>query len=121
MAQVLVVDRTTSVQDALAFVLELGGHDVLLAGDGREALAQVEASPPDLVLVDPHLPDMRLPALCAELRRTVPAVPVVVMSLHRLDRSATDGCAPVAVLTKPFSACDLLDTVAAHGPNPPIP
>jgi two-component system response regulator AtoC len=121
MAQVLVVDRTPSVQDALAFVLELDGHDVTLAGDGRQALEHVADRTPDLVLVDPHLPDMRLPMLCSELRRAVPTLPVIVMSMHTVDRSATEMCRPVAFLAKPFSACDLLETVAAHGPTPPIP
>jgi DNA-binding response OmpR family regulator len=121
MAQVLVVDRTPSVQDALAFVLELDGHDVVLAGDGRQALEHVADSTPDLVLVDPHLPDMRLPVLCNELRRAVPSLPVIVMSMHAVDRSATATCRPVAFLPKPFSACDLLATVAAHGPTPPVP
>lgn len=121
MAQVLVVDRAVSVQDALAFVLELDGHDVALAGDGRQALAKVEECRPDLVLIDPQLPDMRLPALCSELRRTAPSLPVVVMSLHAVERTATEACSPAAFLAKPFSACDLLATVAAHGPTPPIP
>lgn len=121
MAQVLVVDRTPSVQDALAFVLEMDGHDVALAGDGREALAHMEQNRPDLVLIDPHLPDMRLPALCSEMRRTAPSLPLVVMSLHTVDRAATEACSPAAFLPKPFSACDLLAAVAAHGSAPPVP
>ncbi len=121
MAQVLVVDRTPSVQDALAFVLELDGHDVTLAGDGRQALEHVADVTPDLVLVDPHLPDMRLPTLCNALRRAAPSLPVVVMSMHAVERSASEACAPVAFLSKPFSANDLLATVAAHGTTPPIP
>jgi DNA-binding response OmpR family regulator len=64
---------------------------------------------------------MRLAALCSELRRTAPSIPVVVMSMHAVDRSISEGCAPAAFLAKPFSPRDLLAAVAAHGPTPPLP
>jgi hypothetical protein len=38
MTKILVVDRVQSVREALAFVLELEGHDVVQAADGRQAL-----------------------------------------------------------------------------------
>lgn len=41
MARILVLDRTCSVREALALVLEMEGHTVEQAATGREALAKL--------------------------------------------------------------------------------
>jgi len=58
--RVVIVDADRRVQQSLADVLGVGGEvDVVgRAGDVRAALQEVERSHPDVVLVDPRLPDI---------------------------------------------------------------
>lgn len=112
MARILVVDQTLSVREALVFVLELEGHEATAAATGHEALDLLSAEPFDVVLVDPHLPDLPFPAFCAQLRAIAPSARVVVMSLDLSNRTTAESCAPAAFLAKPFAAPTLLDVVA---------
>jgi len=112
MAQILVVDRTLSVRESLAFVLEMEGHTVAQAAGGHAALDALALTPTDLIVVDPQLRDMPFDTFCAALRRLAPAVRVVVMSLSDADSAATGSCAPAAFLAKPFAAPQLLAVVA---------
>lgn len=58
MLRVLVVDDQVSYRRLVARLLRTGGFDVVgEAGTGREALALVAGSVPDLVLLDVLLPD----------------------------------------------------------------
>ncbi len=56
--RVLVVDDHIDLVDSLATVIEHFGHQAQTAATGEQALAQMEAWCPDLVLVDVGLPDM---------------------------------------------------------------
>ncbi len=56
--RVLVVEDAPDVAESLREVLELAGHRVALAHDGREALAQAPKFRPDVVLCDIGLPDI---------------------------------------------------------------
>jgi DNA-binding NtrC family response regulator len=113
MARILVVDRTMSVCEALALVLELEGHTVAQATSAQAALALLPQVQPDVVLADATLRDLPFPTFCAALRRLAPAVPVVVTSLAAADAAAVDCCAPATFLAKPFAAPQLLTAVAA--------
>ena len=58
MSRVLVVDDDPTVQEVVARYLTRAGHDVLLAGDGVQALELVASSRPDLVVLDLMLPGL---------------------------------------------------------------
>jgi CheY-like chemotaxis protein len=111
-ARILVVDRTLSVREALAFVLELEGHAVVQAAGGREALTQLETRDFDAVLVDRHMPDLPFSTFCAALRTSAPSARLVIMSMDSRIDADVEPCSPAAVLTKPFPAPTLLDAVA---------
>jgi len=112
MAKILVVDRVASVREALAFVLELEGHDVADAATGREALALAADGYYDVVLADAQLRDRPFDSFCRALRAVAPGTRIVVMSLDITDGPATAPCAPAAFLPKPFPAPALLEAVA---------
>jgi signal transduction histidine kinase len=57
-ARVLVVDDNSEVRSALQLFLQLEGHSVATAGSGRAALAEIERTDPDVVLLDIDLPDL---------------------------------------------------------------
>lgn len=111
MARILVLDRTSSVREALALVLELEGHVVEQAATGREALARLQDGRFDVVLADTHLRDIAFSDFCVALRSLAPAVRFVTMSMNRADSAGFERCAPAAFLAKPFAAPSLLEAV----------
>ena len=56
--RVLVADDNHDAADSLAMLLELGGHEVRVAHDGREALAIANAFRPEVALLDIAMPGM---------------------------------------------------------------
>ena len=66
--RVLIVDDHVDSAEMLAALLELDGHSVELAHDGRAALSAAQAFGPDFVLLDIGLPDLDGYDVIQELR-----------------------------------------------------
>ncbi len=77
---VLVVDDDAVLCDLIAAVLAEAGYAVAQAHTGREALECLITQPPDLVLLDELMPDMRGSQFYALLARADFTIPVVFMS-----------------------------------------
>ena len=78
---VVIVDADRRVQQSLSDLLGLTGRVSVVgrAGDVRAALEEIERATPDVVLVDPRLPDMEAgTALIAGMRRVWPTMKVVL-------------------------------------------
>lgn len=58
MARILVVDDEQTTRELLSQVIRLLGHEPLGAAGGAQALQCLQASPPDLVLLDLMMPEM---------------------------------------------------------------
>jgi two-component system response regulator PilR (NtrC family) len=56
--RILVADDERSMRELLAIVLKREGYDVLLAENGREAIALIEREPIDLLISDIKMPDL---------------------------------------------------------------
>jgi CheY-like chemotaxis protein len=106
------------IEDALsslALIERLLGRScvtLLTAADGATGLAQARHTPPDLVLLDLHLPDMPGEEVLSRLR-AVPetrTTPVVVISADASPRRirALLGAGVLAYLTKPIDLRRLL-------------
>ena len=81
MPTVLVVEDEPSYVDALRIALRHEGFRVLVANDGREAIATFEAGRPDIVLLDVMLPGMSGIDVCRHIRSlggAVGAVPIIM-------------------------------------------
>jgi DNA-binding NarL/FixJ family response regulator len=78
---VVVVDLDRRVQQSLAEVLRVAGVEVVgTAGDVRSALELIEETHPNVVLLDPRLPDVRAgDALLSSVSLAWPNVRVVLM------------------------------------------
>ena len=63
----LFVEDEHAIASLLAHFLNLSGYDVTICHDGRSAIEQVEANPPDFILSDIMLPDMTGPELIAAI------------------------------------------------------
>ena len=79
---VLVVDDNRDAADTLAAVLRVLGHDVAVAGDGREALALAAGRNDwDAFILDIGMPDMTGHELAVRLRKLVGARPARFIAL----------------------------------------
>jgi CheY-like chemotaxis protein len=82
MTTVLVVDDSKVDQQLAASLLEEAGYGTELAGDGREAMARLEARSPDLILTDLRMPGMGGLELVEAVHARYPRIPVVLVTAH---------------------------------------
>ena len=66
--KILVVDDDPDILEALSMILESQGYQVVTAQDGIEALANLKAEKPDLMILDLLMPKMDGFAVCKELQ-----------------------------------------------------
>jgi DNA-binding response OmpR family regulator len=94
--------------------LQLEGYDVITASDGQQALEQVEAQIPDLILLDVMMPKMDGFTVCHRVRE-FSAVPIIIITARGQDQDKVRGLDLGAddYLTKPFSVDELLARVRA--------
>jgi putative two-component system response regulator len=83
--QILVVDDDPAIVDLLRRMLTREGYDVISAADGLEALQQVAAHNPDLVLLDVTMPRMDGFAVCRRLKDNEQTALIPVTMLTGLD------------------------------------
>lgn len=94
--------------------LQLEGYEVLAASDGQQALEQIEAKIPDLVLLDVMMPKMDGFTVCHRVRE-FSTVPIIIVTARGQDQDKVRGLDLGAddYLTKPFSVDELLARVRA--------
>ena len=102
--------KTGGLADAVAALsgtLAARGHTVATAHDGFEALAEVRATRPDVIILDVNLPGMNGFEVCNRLRadQSTRAIPIVMMtaayvSIDDARRGHTTGADEYVV--KPF-------------------
>jgi twitching motility two-component system response regulator PilG len=116
--KVLVVDDSNTIRRSAEIFLRQGGHDVLLAEDGFEALSKVVDHSPDLVFCDILMPRLDGYQTCAIIRRNphYAQLPVIMLSSRDglFDKARGRMVGSQDYLTKPFTKDQLLQAVQAH-------
>lgn len=104
MAYILVVDDEEKMKDILRLMLELKGHRVDTAADGKEALAKVKENFYDLVIADIRMPEMDGRQLLEEINKLEHRVPVVFITAYASIEDAVEAMRAGAVdyIPKPF-------------------
>ena len=115
MPKILVVDDEIHIIKIIAYKMRSAGYEVVSARDGVEALEQVRAGRPDLILLDVMMPRMdgfqTLEALRADpATRDIPVFLLTVKS-KEADRQRGFQLGADDYLTKPFSPNKLLERV----------
>ena len=113
---ILIVEDDRAIAEGLVNELVANGYVACWARTGHEALDLARDAPPDAVLLDLGLPDLDGVHVCRSLRRSLPDVPIVILTARDteidtvvgLDAGATD------YVTKPFSTHVLLARLRAH-------
>lgn len=114
MTTILVVDDDRKITDMLRRTLTYEGYNVVTAADGVQALSEVQAQRPDIVVLDRLMP--RLDGLeVAQRLRSVDETPILMLTARDsiedrvmgLDSGADD------YLVKPFAPAELLARIRA--------
>ena len=113
--RILVVDDTAVNLKLLADLLTARGYEVVSAASGPEALAKIEAEPPDLVLLDVMMPGMSGYEVCRKIRddAATAMLPVVMVTALDPGQERVKGIEAGAddFLSKPIHQAELLARV----------
>lgn len=115
MSTVLVVDDQLSHREMISDLLKGSGLKVMVAADGADALSQVEAHCPDLVILDIVMPGINGYEVCRRLRSNpvTQNLPIIFCSIknEEFDRYWGIRQGANAYIAKPFQPRELLTTV----------
>ncbi|MEN9544784.1 MAG: hypothetical protein RLZZ598_1617 [Pseudomonadota bacterium] len=116
--RVLVIDDSNTIRRSAEIFLKQGGHAVLLAEDGFDALAKLSDFKPDLVFCDILMPRLDGYQTCAIIKRNprFAGVPVIMLSSKDglFDKARGRMVGSEDYLTKPFTKDQLLQAVQQH-------
>jgi len=117
--KVLVIDDSNTIRRSAEIFLKQGGHEVLLAEDGFDALSKVNDHKPHLIFCDILMPRLDGYQTCAIIKRnsTFSNVPVVMLSSKDgvFDKARGRMVGSQDYLTKPFTKDQLLQAVQQFG------
>ena len=122
LAKILIVDDDQAVQVTIRLLLERAGHQVVVAGGGRQGIDQLEIGGFDLLFLDIFMPGMDGFETMRVVRQRHPLVQIIVISGRPIASDPAAGpdfltmatkLGAVRSLQKPFRPDALLQTVAA--------
>jgi twitching motility two-component system response regulator PilG len=118
--RVLVIDDSNTIRRSAEIFLRQGGHEVVLAEDGFDALAKVNDHTPDLIFCDILMPRLDGYQTCAIIKRNprFTSVPIIMLSSKDgvFDKARGRMVGSEDYLTKPFTKEQLLRAVAQYHP-----
>ena len=116
-SRVLIVEDEPDIRELVVHHLKRDGYQVSAASSGEEALRQVQAGPPDLVLLDLMMPAMDGLEVCRRLRQdpATAMLPIVMLTAKgdEVDRVLGLEIGADDYIVKPFSPKELLARVRA--------
>ena len=117
-ASILIVDDTPANLQVLAGMLKDRGYKVRPVPSGTLALQAAQYDPPDLILLDIHMPEMNGYEVCEHLKADdkLKGIPVIFISAltEQLDKVKAFAVGGVDYLTKPFQMEELHARVETH-------
>ena len=116
-SRVLIVEDEPDIRELVVHHLKREGYQVSAASSGEEALRQVQAAPPDLVILDLMMPAMDGLEVCRRLRQdpSTVSLPIVMLTAKgdEVDRVLGLEIGADDYIVKPFSPKELLARVRA--------
>lgn len=121
MALILIVDNDPNILLSLEYLMQQAGFEVVIAEDGEQALARVDTTPPDLLLLDSNLPDISGYEVLERLRSEASTshLPIIMLTAYGRDAEREKGLALGAndYIIKPFSPQLLIERAHALLPK----
>ena len=119
--KVLVIDDSNTIRRSAEIFLKQGGHEVLLAEDGFDALSRINDTPPAIIFCDILMPRLDGYPTCAIIKRNqrFAHVPVIMLSSKDgvFDKARGRIVGSDQYLTKPFTKTELLAAVDSFSPK----
>ena len=119
--KVLVIDDSNTIRRSAEIFLAQGGHEVVLAEDGFDALAKVSDHAPALIFCDILMPRLDGYQTCALVKNNpaFKSIPVIMLSSKDglFDKAKGRIVGVDQFLTKPFSKEELLGAIKAYVPG----
>ena len=113
--RILLVEDNPQNRYLMTFLLESNGHTVDVAEDGEQALAMLEKSVPDLILMDMQLPKVDGYEATRRIKadERLRAIPLVALTAHSMkgDRAKAIDAGCDAYVTKPVDADEILTLI----------
>jgi len=109
-ARVMIVDDDRDLAESLAELIEMHGHKVSIASNGKEALERFHQQDFDVTFMDVRMPVMNGVDSFLEMRRLRPSAKVIMMTGFREPMVAKAlEIGALGLLNKPFRLEDLLE------------
>lgn len=114
-SKIMLVDDDDAIVETLEFNLVRQGFGISIFRNGQQALAGIDKTNPDLIILDWMLPDMVGPEICKILRSRALEVPILMLTGRSTPNDVAEGLTAGAddYLAKPFSTVELLARVQA--------
>ncbi|HXG57755.1 MAG TPA: response regulator [Thermoanaerobaculia bacterium] len=118
---ILVVEDNDMNMQLVEYLLEEGGYGILKASSGEEALSITRSGtspPPDLILMDIHLPGMDGLSVVREIKNNerTRRVPILALTAHAMrgdkDRFLEAGCD--GYISKPIDVKTFLSSIEQY-------
>lgn len=117
--KVLVIDDSNTIRRSAEIFLKKGGHEVMLAEDGFDALSKINEFEPNLVFCDILMPRLDGYQACSIIKRNekFSKVPVIMLSSKDgvFDKARGRMVGSEEYLTKPFTKDQILEAVQKFG------
>ena len=111
-SKILIVDDQRDLSHMMAELLTDAGFDASRADNGREALTEIQANPPDLVLLDVNMPELDGFEVAAILKSdpATATIPIIMLSANEGRGARLIGLESGAedFLAKPVDTAELL-------------
>lgn len=112
--RILAVDDKPDNLFMLGIILDEEHYQLTCVESGREALAEVESNPPDLILLDVMMPEMNGYEVARYIRQNlaITDIPILLLTAHdELDSQKELEAGTNGLLQKPYDISELIDRV----------
>jgi DNA-binding response OmpR family regulator len=114
MERILVLEDDPDILEAVGLILNGEGYQTILLNNGRNIFKEIEASHPDLIILDVMLSGMDGRVICNDIQARGLRIPVIIVSAtEKADALTAFNCKPNDFIEKPFEISTLLRTVKA--------
>jgi len=115
MARILVIDDDLDLLQMMTLMLQRGGHEAIVTGDGADGIAKAQQFHPEVAIVDLMMPGMNGFQVVHRLRENPATADISIMVLSAraqlVDRDAAMAAHADVYLAKPVSPAELLQAV----------
>lgn len=111
--RMLIVDDDADFAQSLGDILQIGGHEIEIAGGGLEGLEKFRKNPPDIAFLDVKMPGKNGIECLLEMRELAPQAKIVLMTGFSLGALLQEILEPLVdrLIGQPFDISWLLEAV----------